>query len=78
MDPEVTFLGLREQAIRWNQDEEGNWTGAANQVTAQAYSRHGRAATNPSGHPEPDGAGGQIGQSGCFGAEPGSPGIANS
>ena len=35
MDPEVTFLGLREQAIRWNQDEEGNWTGAANQVTAQ-------------------------------------------
>ena len=35
MDPEVTFLGLREQAIRWDQDEEGNWTGAANQVTAQ-------------------------------------------
>ena len=25
-----------------------------------------------------DGAGGQIGQSGCFGAEPGSQGIANS
>ena len=29
------FLGLREQAIRWDQDEEGNWTGATNQVTAQ-------------------------------------------
>ena len=33
MDPEATFLGLREQANRWDQDEEGNWT--ANQVTAQ-------------------------------------------
>ena len=29
------FLGLREQAIRWDQGEEGNWTGATNQVTAQ-------------------------------------------
>ena len=35
MGPEVTFLGLREHAIRWDQDKEGNWNGAANQVTAQ-------------------------------------------
>ena len=34
-DPEVTFLGLREQAIQWDEDKEGNWTGAANQMTAQ-------------------------------------------
>ena len=34
-DPEVTFLGLREQAIRWDQDKEACWTGATNQVAAQ-------------------------------------------
>ena len=77
MDPEVTFLGLREQAIRWDQGEQGNWTGCKRGDSA-AYSRHGRAATDPSGHPEPDGAGGQIGQSGCFRAEPGSQGSAKS
>ena len=34
-DPEVPFLGLREQAIRWDQDKEGYWTGATNQVAAK-------------------------------------------
>ena len=35
-DPEVMFLGLREQAIRWDQDKEAYWTGATNQVAAQS------------------------------------------